>query len=102
MIAIKEMPALIKSLGSTTFCLIFPEAYIALKNVFIVKRLKRKNIVYNRPFSSNIIIIIIIIIITIIIEVAGSIPGTSTNVKCELDLERGLPSFVRTIGWLLD
>ena len=31
-------------------------------------------------------------------EVAGSIPGTSTNFKCGLDLERGPPSLVRTIG----
>ena len=34
--------------------------------------------------------------------VAGSIPGTSTNFKCGLGLERGPPSLVRTIGWLLD
>ena len=31
-------------------------------------------------------------------EVAGSIPGTSTNFKCGLGLERGPPSLVRTIG----
>ena len=31
-------------------------------------------------------------------EVAGSIPGTSTNFKCGLGLERGAPSLVRTIG----
>ena len=31
-------------------------------------------------------------------EVAGSIPGTSTNFKCRLGLERGPPSLVRTIG----
>ena len=31
-------------------------------------------------------------------EVAGSIPGTSTNFKCGLGLERGLPSPVRTTG----
>ena len=31
-------------------------------------------------------------------EVAGSIPGTSANFKCGLDLERGSPSLVRTIG----
>ena len=30
--------------------------------------------------------------------VAGSIPGTSTNFKCGLGLERGPPSLVRTIG----
>ena len=30
-------------------------------------------------------------------EVEGSIPGTSTNFKCGLDLERGPPSLVRTI-----
>ena len=30
-------------------------------------------------------------------EVAGSIPGTSTNFKCGLGLERGPPSLVRTI-----
>ena len=30
-------------------------------------------------------------------EVAGSIPGTSTNFKCGLVLERGPPSLVRTI-----
>ena len=35
-------------------------------------------------------------------EVAGSIPGTSANFKCGLDLERGPPSLVRTIGQLLD
>ena len=34
--------------------------------------------------------------------VAGSIPGTSTNFKCGLGLERGQPSLVRTIGQLLD
>ena len=31
-------------------------------------------------------------------EVAGSIPGTSTNFKCGLGLELGPPSLVRTIG----
>ena len=31
-------------------------------------------------------------------EVAGSIPGTSTNFKCGLGLERGPPSLMRTIG----
>ena len=31
-------------------------------------------------------------------EVAGSIPGTSTNFKCGLGLEWGPPSLVRTIG----
>ena len=31
-------------------------------------------------------------------EVAGSIPGTSTNFNCGLGLERGPPSLVRTIG----
>ena len=31
-------------------------------------------------------------------EVAGSIPGTSTNFKCGLSLERGPPSLVRTTG----
>ena len=35
-------------------------------------------------------------------EVAGSIPGTSTNFKCGLGLERVPPSLVRTIGQLLD
>ena len=30
--------------------------------------------------------------------VTGSIPGTSTNFKCGLGLERGPPSLVRTIG----
>ena len=30
-------------------------------------------------------------------EVAGSIPGTFTNFKCGLGLERGPPSLVRTI-----
>ena len=35
-------------------------------------------------------------------EVAGSIPGTSTNFKSGLGLERGPPSLVRTIGQLLD
>ena len=35
-------------------------------------------------------------------EVAGSIPGTSTNFKCGLGLERGSLSLVRTIGLLLD
>ena len=30
-------------------------------------------------------------------EVAGSIPGTSTNFKCGLGLERGPHSLVRTI-----
>ena len=34
--------------------------------------------------------------------VAGSIPGIFTNFKCGLDLERGPPSLVRTIGQLLD
>ena len=28
-------------------------------------------------------------------EVAGSIPGTSTNFKCGLDVKRGPPSLVR-------
>ena len=48
----------------------------------------------------NIIIIIIIIIsfLTTDHEVAGSIPGTSTNFKFGLGLERGPPSLVRTIG----
>ena len=55
-----------------------------------------------------IIIIIIIITISIIVgigvsmstnhEVAGSIPGTSTNFKYGLGLERSPPSLVRTIG----
>ena len=31
-------------------------------------------------------------------DVTGSIPGTSTNFKCGLGLERGPPSLVRTIG----
>ena len=31
-------------------------------------------------------------------EVAGLIPGTSTNFKCGLGLERGPPSLVRTTG----
>ena len=31
-------------------------------------------------------------------EVAGLIPGTSTNFKCGLGLDRGPPSLVRTIG----
>ena len=31
-------------------------------------------------------------------EIAVSIPGTSTNFKCGLGLERGPPSLVRTIG----
>ena len=35
-------------------------------------------------------------------EVAGSIPGTSTNFRCGLGRERGPPSLVRTIGQLLD
>ena len=35
-------------------------------------------------------------------EVAGSIPGTSTNFKCGLGLERSPPSLVRTIGQLPD
>ena len=35
-------------------------------------------------------------------EAAGSIPGTSTNFKCGLGLERGPPSLVRTIRQLLD
>ena len=35
-------------------------------------------------------------------EVVGSIPGTSTNFKFGLGLERGPPSLVRTIGQLLD
>ena len=64
--------------------------------------------------SIRIIIIIIIIIIMLIIikiiiivesacldtdhEVAISIPGTSTNFKCRLGLERGPPSLVKTIG----
>ena len=34
-------------------------------------------------------------------EVASSIPGTSTNFKCGLGLERGPPSLLRTIGQLL-
>ena len=34
----------------------------------------------------------------ICLEVAGSIPGTSTNFKCGLGLERGPPSLLRTIG----
>ena len=34
--------------------------------------------------------------------VTGSIPGTSTNWKCGLGLERGPSSIVRTIGYLLD
>ena len=35
-------------------------------------------------------------------EVAGSIPGASTNFKCRLGLERGPPSLVKTIEQLLD
>ena len=35
-------------------------------------------------------------------EVAGSIPSTSINFKCGLDLKRGPPSLVRTIGKFLD
>ena len=31
-------------------------------------------------------------------EVACSIPGISANFKCGLDLERGPPSLLRTIG----
>ena len=31
-------------------------------------------------------------------EVAGSIPGTSTNFKCGLDLERGARCLMKTIG----
>ena len=31
-------------------------------------------------------------------DVAGSIPGTSTNFKCGLGLKQGPPSLVRTIG----
>ena len=31
-------------------------------------------------------------------EVAGSIPGNSTNFKCGFGLERGPPSLMRTIG----
>ena len=34
-------------------------------------------------------------------EVAVSIPGTSTKFKCGLDLERGPPTLVRTVGQLL-
>ena len=60
-----------------------------------------------------IFIVLFIIIITIIMttslvywlaclttdyEVAGSIPGISTDFKCGLDLERGSPSLMRTIG----
>ena len=35
-------------------------------------------------------------------EVAGSIPGTSTNFKCVLGLERGPSSLARTIEKILD
>ena len=35
-------------------------------------------------------------------EVAGSIPGTSTNFKYGLGLERGPPNLVTTIQQLLD
>ena len=35
-------------------------------------------------------------------EVAGSIPGISTNFKCGLGLEWGPPSLVMTTGQLLD
>ena len=31
-------------------------------------------------------------------EVAGSIPGTNNDFKCGLDLERGTPILVRTVG----
>ena len=31
-------------------------------------------------------------------EVTGLIPGTSTNFKCAVGLERGTPSLVKTIG----
>ena len=31
-------------------------------------------------------------------EVAGSIPGASTNFKCGLGLEQGPPSLMRTMG----
>ena len=31
-------------------------------------------------------------------DVADSIPGISTNIKCGLILERGPPTLVRTIG----
>ena len=35
-------------------------------------------------------------------EVAVSISGTSTNLKCELGLEWGPPSLVRPVGYVLD
>ena len=35
-------------------------------------------------------------------EISGSIPGTSTNFKCGLGLERAPPRLLRTIGSLLD
>ena len=40
--------------------------------------------------------------LTIAHEVAGSIPGTSTEFKCGLGLERGPPILARSIGKLLD
>ena len=48
------------------------------------------------------LLLLLFICLTTDHEVAGSSPGTSTNFKCGLGLERGPPSLVRTIGKLLD
>ena len=55
---------------------------------------KKNKIHMTQMFQKSFVYFIIIIII----EVAGSIPGTSTSFKCGLGLERGPPSLVRTIG----
>ena len=42
------------------------------------------------------------LIINFFSKISSPFPGTSTNFKCGLGLERGSPSLVRTIGYLLD
>ena len=62
-----------------------------------IKPVKKK---FQHPKSQLFIFkgYLILVCLTTDHEVAGSIPGTSTNFKCGLGLERGPPSLVRTIG----
>ena len=64
-----------------------------------------------RPYHYNSQLNIKLIFINIFVSYAdfyiftivlGSIPGTSTNFKCRLGLERGPPSLVRAFGLFID
>ena len=62
---------------------------------------KMFNTVWNNHNNTNIMTASLVLwsaCLTSDHEVAGSIPGTSTNFKCGLGLEWGPPSLVRTIG----